>query len=265
MGKSPTLSVMINAARKASVNLLRDFGEVENLQVSQKGPGDFVSQADKKAEQIIIDELSAARPDYAILAEEGGNKETDSKFRFVIDPLDGTNNFLHGLPYWAVSIGLEEDGVPVAGVVYVPVLDELFFAEKGQGAYMNDRRIRVSGRRDTHTAMIAAASPSSVRRKHKAPFPVNHIHKELGANMASVRCYNAAAVDLAYTAAGKFDGAVDLALKKWDVCAGIVLVKEAGGKVSGVLGKDDGYESGDLLASNYHLHDKLLSILSPQK
>lgn len=268
--KSANLTIMINAARKASKDLLRDFGEIENLQVSEKGPGDFVSNADQKAEDTIVRQLSGARPDWDILGEEGANKSTGSEYRFVIDPLDGTNNFLHGFPYWAISIGLEKidkDGKAeiIAGVVMNPVLDEIYYAEKGGGAFLNDRRIRVSGRKDVKNAFIGCGSASSFRRPHKAPFDIRDAIHRLGFNVNSVRCMNAAALDLAFVASGRYDGMVDLALKKWDCCAGIILVKEAGGKVTKPHEFTDGYEDGDILATNFHLHEKLMRILSETK
>lgn len=264
--KSANLSIMINAGRVAAKNLMRDFGEIENLQVSEKGPGDFVSNADKKAEEIIVEQLTASRPSWDILAEEGSNKATEAEYRFVIDPLDGTNNFLHGFPYWAISIGLEKHsskGVElVAGVVLNPMLDEIYYAEKGQGAYLNDRRIRVSGRKHAKNAFIACGSASSVRRPHLAPFDIQQALGNLGNHVSSVRCMCAAALDLAFVAAGRYDGMMDLALKKWDCAAGIVLVREAGGKVTKPHEDKDGYLEGDILATNFHLHEDLMRILS---
>jgi len=268
--KSANLTIMVNAARKASKTLLRDFGEIENLQISEKGPGDFVSNADKRAEETIVAQLLGARPTWDILAEEGSNKSTKAEYRFVIDPLDGTNNFLHGFPYWAISIGLEKfdkDGNAeiVAGVVMNPVMDEIYYAEKGQGAFLNDRRIRVSGRKDTKLAFMGCGSASSYRRPHKAPFDIRDALHRLGHSVNSVRCMNAAALDLAFVASGRYDAMVDLALKKWDCAAGIILVREAGGKVTKPHDFSDGYEDGDILASNFQLHEKLMRILSGTK
>lgn len=264
MKKSPNVTIMINAARAAAKSLLRDFGEVEKLQISEKGPADFVSNADTKAEKIIVEQLKASRPEYGILAEEGNNFESKSEFRYVIDPLDGTNNFLHGFPYWAISIGLEKNGEIVAGVVMAPVFDEIYWAEKGQGAYLNDRRIRVSGRKHFRDAFVGCGSASSYRRPTELPFTIRHVLNRLGESVASVRCMNAAALDLAFVACGRFDAMVDTGLKKWDSCAGIALVREAGGNVTGILeDAKDYYESGNILATNYHLHDKLIRVLSP--
>ncbi len=262
MAISPTLSVMIRAADKAAKSLVRDFGEVEKLQISMKGPGDFVSNADKKAESIIIEELSKARPDYAILAEESGEIKKNSEYRFVIDPLDGTTNFLHGFPYWSISIALERNGEPIAGVISAPILNETFWAEKGQGAFVNNRRIRTSGRRHLNEAFIASGSPSSVRRVTNAPFDILDAMRILSRKVGYIRCVNSAALDLAFIAAGRFDALVDLSLKKWDIAAGIIILKEAGGQITDVFGKDSYYEKGDVIASNYHLHDNLISLLS---
>jgi myo-inositol-1(or 4)-monophosphatase len=268
--KSANLTIMVNAARKASKTLLRDFGEVENLQISEKGPGDFVTNADKRAEETIVAQLLGARPTWDILAEEGSDKSTNAEYRFVIDPLDGTTNFLHGFPYWAISIGLEKfdaDGKAeiIAGVVMNPIMDEIYYAEKGQGAFLNDRRIRVSGRKDLKNAFIGCGSASSFRRPHKAPFDIRDALHRLGHSVNSVRCMNAAALDLAFVASGRYDGMVDLALKKWDCAAGIILVREAGGKVTKPHDFSEGYDDGDILASNFHLHEKLMRILSETK
>ncbi len=263
MTTSPHLTVMINAAKKASGRLLRDFGEVENLQVSAKGPGDFVSNADKKAEETIIKELTTARPDWSILAEESGeHKRSHPDYRFVIDPLDGTTNFLHGFPYWCISIGLEKNGVPVAGVIMSPVHNEIFYAEKNGGTFLNNKRVRVSSRRSLNESFIACGSPSSYRRPTKAPINILQAINKLTPKIGTIRCVNSAALDLAYLASGKFDALVDLSLKKWDMAAGIIILKEAGGKISDVSGGEKFYEEGDVVASNYHLHENLISLLS---
>jgi myo-inositol-1(or 4)-monophosphatase len=265
---SPTLSVMLKAAEKAAKSLLRDFNEVENLQVSMKGPGDFVSNADKRSEEIIIKDLQKARPDYAILAEESGAKtaQNNSEYRFVIDPLDGTNNFLHSFPYWSISIGLEKNGEIIAGVVSVPTLNEVYYAEKGNGAYaQNGRRLRVSSRTKLSDAYIASASPSSVRRTANAPISTMDALNKFSSKVAHVRCVNSAALDLAYVAAGKFDALFDSCLKKWDIAAGIIILKEAGGMVTDLSGGNTYYETGNILATNYGLHDSLIGLLSVPK
>lgn len=263
MATSPHLTVMINAAKKASGRLLRDFGEVENLQVSAKGPGDFVSNADKKAEETIIRELSTARPDWCILGEESGESgNKSSEYRFVIDPLDGTTNFLHGFPYWSISIGLEKNGEPIAGVVMAPIFNEIFFAEKNGGAFMNGKRIRVSSRRHLNESFLACGSPSSYRRPTKSPNNILQIINKITPKVGTIRCVNSAALDLAYLASGKFDAIIDLSLKKWDMSAGIIILKEAGGKITDISGGDKHYEDGDVVGTNYHLHENLISLLS---
>ena len=258
---SPHMTVMQNAVQRASRRLLRDFAEVEQLQVSIKGPGDFVSQADLRAEQSLRDDLGRARPGYAFLMEESGAVGSDNwAWRWVIDPLDGTSNFLHGIPHWSISVGLERrlpDGgsEPVAGVVYAPAVDEMFWAEKGAGAFQNDRRLRVSARRDMQQAMLGtgipfAASSPRQRRLYARTLDV------LMPQVAGVRRFGSAALDLAWVAAGRFDGFWELQLKPWDIAAGIVLVREAGGYATDPAGGDPRL-SGDLIAGNPHLHPLL--------
>ena len=261
---SPILNVMITAVRKAERNLVRDFGEVERLQVSKKGPGDFVSNADRRAEETIIEHLMMARPDYQILAEESGSNygAKEGEYRFVLDPLDGTSNFLHGFHYWAISLGLEKNGELIAGVVSSPVINEVYHAEKSQGAYLNNRRIRVSNRPKIADAYIACGSPSMIRRQTQSAFDVIDVVNKISRKVTSVRCTGSAALDLCNIAAGRFDGLIELGLKKWDTSAGAVILKEAGGKITGISGNDDYYESGDIVASNYHLHDDLIRLLS---
>jgi myo-inositol-1(or 4)-monophosphatase len=263
---SPHLKIMTDAARNAAKGLIRDFGEVEKLQVSKKGPGDFVSNADRRAEEVIISTLLKARPDYGVLAEESAEQiKPNSEYKFVIDPLDGTNNFLHGFPYWSISIGLEKAGEIIAGVVMCPTLDEIYHAEKGQGAFLNNRRIRVSNRPSFSDAFVACGSPSSVRRKTKAPYDIIDVVTKISHEVSSVRCAGSAALDLCKVASGCFDGLVELSLKKWDIAAGIVIVKEAGGRITGVDGSENYYETGDIVASNSHLHEPILKLLSGLK
>src|SRR5579863_1236273 len=238
--RSPVLNVMANAALKATRGLLRDFGEVEQLQVSVKGPGEFVSTADLKAERMLKAELSRARPGYGLLFEEGGATEgSDPHHRWIVDPLDGTTNFLHGIPHFAISIGLERDGEIIAGVVYEPTRDELYWAEKGVGAYLNDRRLRVSARRQMAEALFGTGLSARFR--------------DDPAQAAGVRRFGAAALDLAYVAAGRLDGFWEFGLKAWDCAAGIILVREAGGYVSDLSGGYTMLASGDVLAANDHL------------
>ena len=257
--RSALINVMIAAAQKASRKLLRDFGEVENLQVSKKGPADFVSSADKTAESTLRYELGKARPHYSFLLEESGEVVgTDTSNCWIIDPLDGTTNFLHGLPHFAISIGLMRDNVPFAGVIYEPVHDEMFWAENGQGAHLNDKRIRVSGRTAMDEALFATGIPFKGARDHPL------FLKQLEAVMAvssGVRRFGSAALDLAYIAAGRYDGFWETGLSPWDMAAGIVLVREAGGYVSEIDGRGKMLDSGSILAANDHLHGTLGKLL----
>jgi myo-inositol-1(or 4)-monophosphatase len=258
---SPHMTVMQNAVQRAARRLLRDFNEVEQLQVSIKGPGDFVSQADLRAEQSLREDLARARPGYAFLMEESGVHGSDNwSWRWVVDPLDGTSNFLHGIPHWAISVALERrlpDGSsePYAGVVYAPVVDEMFWAEKGAGAFLNERRLRVSARRDMQQAMFAtgipfAASSAQVRETFGRTLEL------LMPQIAGVRRFGAASLDLAWVAAGRFDGFWELRLKPWDIMAGLVIVREAGGYVTDPYGGDPRLR-GDTVAANPHLHPLL--------
>lgn len=244
---SPVMNVMIAAARKTARALARDFGEVENLQVSRKGPSDFVSAADLKAEKTLYEELSRARPGYGFVMEERGVVEgTDKTNRWLIDPLDGTSNFLHGIPHWAISIALEREGVLIAGVVYNVARDELFWAEKGAGAYLNDKRLRVAARSDMRDALFATGMPF-----HGKPgLDVFLIEAErVLTKSAGLRRWGSAALDLAYVAAGRFDGFWERGLNVWDIAAGAVLVREAGGVVVEPDGGDF-MKTGAILASN---------------
>jgi myo-inositol-1(or 4)-monophosphatase len=257
--RSPILNVMSNAALKAARGLLRDFGEVEQLQVSVKGPGEFVSTADLKAERTLRSELTRARPGYGLLFEEGGAEAgSDPRHRWIVDPLDGTTNFLHGIPHFAISIALERDGEIVAGLVYDPVRDEMYSAEKGLGAYVNDRRLRVSARRKLGEAVIGAGMPYGPQTDHAAFLAT------LGAIMSAtsgVRRIGAAALDLAYVAAGRFDGYWEFGTSPWDIAAGLLLVREAGGYVSDLSGGQTMMTSGDVLAANDHLHLPLAALI----
>lgn len=256
---TPVMTVMVAAARKAARGLQRDFGEVENLQVSLKGPANYVSAADRKAEKTLFEELSKARPGYGFLMEEGGIVEgSDKSHRWIIDPLDGTTNFLHSIPQFAISIGLERDGQMVAGLVYNPIADEMFLAEKGQGAFLNDRRIRVAARRELAQAVVACGIPHLGRPGHE------RFIAELGATMnevAGVRRTGSAALDMAYVAAGRFDAYWETNLAPWDLAAGIVLVREAGGTVSDLNGREDMMNSGGVIAGNETIHRELSSVL----
>jgi len=255
--RSPVINVMAAAALKAARGLIRDFGEVEQLQVSIKGPGDFVSAADLKAERTLKNELTRVRPGYGLLFEEGGSTEgSDNRHRWIVDPLDGTTNFLHGIPHFAISIGLERDGEIVAGVVYEPTRDELYWAEKGAGAFLNDRRLRVSARRQVSEAVIATGLRASDRDNPAYAA----ILAAVTANAAGVRRFGAAALDLAYVAAGRLDGFWEFGLSPWDIAAGLLLVREAGGYVSDLSGGHTMMTSGDILAANDHLHLPLAAL-----
>jgi len=261
--QSPALNVMIAAARKAGRPLIRDFGELENLQISQKGPGDFVTHADKRTEQILIDELTRARPGYGFLGEEGGAIEgKDKSHRFIIDPIDGTTNFLHGIPHFAISIALERDGVLVAGLVFNPITDELYTAEKGHGTYLNDKRLRVASRKELAPSLFATGLPFLGRPHHARAMA------ETAAVMAAtsgIRRFGAAALDLAYVAAGRMDGFWEHGINIWDTAAGIVLVREAGGIVSDFAGRTDGLKGDEIVCANEHLHPQLLKLLKTVK
>jgi myo-inositol-1(or 4)-monophosphatase len=250
--RSPILNVMANAALKAARGLIRDFGEVEQLQVSVKGPGEFVSTADLKAERTLRAELTRARPGYALLFEESGETTgSDPRHRWIVDPLDGTTNFLHGIPHFSISIALERDGEIVAGVVYEPTRDEMYSAEKGFGAYVNDRRLRVSARRRLAEAVMGTGMPYGARADDKGY--IDTLTAVMGAT-SGVRRMGSAALDLAYVAAGRYDGFWEFALAPWDIAAGILLVREAGGYVSDMAGGHDMLTTGDVLAANDHLH-----------
>jgi len=261
---SPALNVVVAAAQKVGRRLLRDFGEVEQLQVSTKGPGDFVSQADLRAEETLRAELGRARPNFAFLGEEEGQSgNSDWEWRWVVDPLDGTTNFLHGIPHWSVSIGIEKrtgEGTSeiVAGVIYNPAADAMFWAEKGVGAFLNDRRLRVSGRRDMLSAVFATGIPFA-KVPRKAEFTA--ILAKLMPQVAGIRRMGSASLDLAWTAAGRYDGYWELGLKPWDIAAGVIILKEAGGYVTDPEGGDS-FASGNVIAGNPFLQPKLRDVVN---
>ncbi len=257
---SGLITVMTRAARKAAPRLRRDFGEVEQLQVSRKGPADFVSMADKRAEQTIVDELRNARPEWGLLVEEAGEIAGNAdKPRWIVDPLDGTTNFLHGIPHFAVSIALQREGELVAGLIYNPANGDAFTAERGKGAFFNDRRIRVAARSRLDNCVIATGIPHRGREGHEA------FLRQLAAVMTSVsgvRRLGAAALDLAWVAAGRFDGYAEHNLGAWDLAAGSMIVREAGGHVSDVEGGPNILKSGSIVAGNTHIHRALLEVLA---
>lgn len=259
MQGSANLNIMIKAARAAGRSLVKDFREVENLQVSMKGAGDFVSRADLAAEKIIRDELTEARPNYGWVGEESAAVEgKDPTRRWIVDPLDGTTNFLHGLPHWAVSIALEYKGEIVAGVVFDPAKDEMFVAEKGQGAFLNESRLRVSGRRDLIECVFATGLPFGGRAD--LPETLQDLARVLP-TCAGVRRWGAAALDLAYVAAGRYDGFWERRLNSWDMAAGIVIVREAGGMVEPLREGGDILEDGEVLVANEQVFDRFARLI----
>jgi len=256
---SALLNVMIAAARKAARALKRDFGELEKLQVSLKGPANFVSAADRRAEETLYQELAKARPGYCFLGEEGGQREgADKSHRWIVDPLDGTTNFLHGIPQFAISIALEREGVVVAGLVYNPANDEMFTAERGKGAFLNEQRIRAAARRRLADAVIACGLPHIGRGDLELGAKETFAMQE---HVAGLRRFGAAALDLAWVAAGRLDGYWERNLKPWDMAAGLILVREAGGFVSDCDGGDDMLAKGHIAAGNETIRNEMLRVL----
>lgn len=264
---SGIIRVMERAARKAGTRLRRDFGEIEHLQVSKKGPADFVSKADRAAERTLWDELRVARPDWGFLMEEGGEiPGEDGKPRFIIDPLDGTSNFLHGIPHFAISIAVQERtldgkawGDVTAGIVYNPITDESFWAEKTRGSWLQDRRLRVSSRRNLDESLIATGIPFAGRGDLGEWM---RIYAEIGPRVAGIRRFGSASLDLAWVAAGRYDGFWESALAPWDTAAGCLLVREAGGFVSDYRGRSLPICDETVLAGNDQLHSKLHKLLA---
>jgi myo-inositol-1(or 4)-monophosphatase len=262
---SGLVTVMTRAARKAAPRLRRDFGEVEQLQVSRKGPADFVSMADKRAEQTIVDELRNARPDWGLLLEEGGAIEGNpAKPRWIVDPLDGTTNFLHGIPHFSISIAVEEkrpDGRAEIshGLIYQPLTDESFWAEKGRGAWLQDARLRVSARRELADSVIGTGIPHC-GRGDAAKWA--KIYSAVGPQVSGVRRFGSAALDLAWVAAGRFDGFWEDDLDLWDTAAGVLLVREAGGFVTDYRGSDRSFERREYLAGSSAIHSKLQKLVA---
>jgi len=262
MARSAIMNVMVSAALKAGRALARDFGEVQNLQVSRKGPADFVSMADKKSESILLKELQTARPSYSFLLEESGEiKGEESQHRFIVDPLDGTTNFLHGIPHFAISIGLESQGRIMAAVIYNPAADELYTAERGDGAFLNDRRLRVSARRHLDDCVIGTGIPHLGCKRHGAYLvELRNVMQEV----AGIRRFGAAALDLAYVAAGRLDGFWEDNLQPWDMAAGLLMVTEAGGYVTDREGGRDAesiFARKNILAGNEYIHAALAKAL----
>ena len=257
--QSATITVMTRTARHAARRVKRDYGEIDQLQVSRKGPADFVTAANTRTEQIIKEELRKARPTFGIVVEGGEDEPGDDPSRrWIIDPIDGTTNFLHGIAHFAISIALEERGQLTAGIVYEPINDQMYWAERGQGTYLNDRRLRVSERKDLSTALIATGIPLMGTDDH--PLFLKQLSKIMSAS-AGVRRFGTASLDLAYVAAGRFDGYWENQIQPWDVAAGIILVREAGGFVSDIDGSDRTFTSGAIVAGNAHLHGVLQGLI----
>ncbi|MGY3237787.1 myo-inositol-1(or 4)-monophosphatase [Bradyrhizobium sp. USDA 4448] len=256
---SATINVMVKAARRAGRSLKRDLGEIEHLQVSLKGPANFVTLADKRAEEILYQDLSKARPGYGFIGEEGGTREgSDKSHTWIVDPLDGTTNFLHGIPQFAISIGLVREGTIIAGVIYNPANDELYIAERGKGVFLNDQRLRVAGRRQLHECVVACGLPHIGRGDHE------EFRREMAAiqdRVAGLRRFGAASLDLAFVAAGRLDGYWERNLQSWDIAAGVLMVREAGGTVSDIATPGDPLVTGHVVCGNEFVHGELVKIL----
>jgi myo-inositol-1(or 4)-monophosphatase len=256
MLRSALLNVMVQAARKAARSLKRDFGEVEHLQVSLKGPANFVTAADRRAEEILHEQLSRARPGYGFVGEEGGRREgADKTHTWIVDPLDGTSNFLHGIPHFAISIALEREGTIVAGLIYNPANEELFTAERGKGAFLNDQRLRVAARQRLVDAVIACGLP------HHGKGDLALFRTEFAAvqdKVAGLRRFGAATLDLAWVAAGRLDAYWERDISPWDMAAGLLMVREAGGYVTDLDGGDAMLAKGHIIAGNETMHRELL-------
>ena len=257
---SPNINIIMKACMKASRSLIRDFGEIENLQVSSKGPGDFVTSADKRTEKIIIEELQKAHPDYGIITEESGiiNKANTNN-RWIIDPIDGTTNFLNGIPQFAISIGYEEENEIKCGVIFDPIKNEMFCAEKGNGAYLNNSRIRVSNKKKLKDALLVTGGPRQSSKIKKEIF--SEFIKVSNSVLSPVRKFGSAALDVAYVACGRFDGYWQRELNYWDIAAGIIILKEAGGFVNFFEKDNESPLKRNILASNSNIHDELSNLI----
>ena len=258
---SPNINVMVNACRKASKHIIRDFGEIEKLQTSVKGPGDFVTMTDKKVEEILIEELRKARPKYSVLSEEIGEiKNDDSEdFKWIIDPIDGTSNFLHGIPHFAISLALENKKEIICGIVFDPIKNEIFSAEKGNGAYLNNQRMRVSARKKLKDCLIVTGGP---RQNHQNKEVCIEEYKKFSSKvLIPIRKMGSASLDMAYVAAGRCDGFWQRNLNYWDIAAGVLLVKEAGGYVTDFDGQDKYVENKTILANNSRISEEMIKVL----
>tara|TARA_B100000700_G_scaffold295705_1_gene358852 strand:+ start:1048 stop:1836 length:789 start_codon:yes stop_codon:yes gene_type:complete len=257
---SANINVMVKACRKAAKTIIRDFGEIEKLQISVKGPGDFVTASDKKVEKIIVDELQKARPSYSILSEECGEIKKDQSFKWIIDPIDGTSNFLHGLPHFAISIGLEHENEIISGIIYDPIKDEMFTAEKGNGSYINNQRIRVSSRSKLKDCLISTGGPRYISDKKDV---ILEEYKKFTSKVnIPVRKFGSGSLDLAYVAAGRFDGYWQRDLHYWDIAAGIIIVKEAGGFITDFNGGNEFIKNKSIIASNSKINKEMIEILN---
>ena len=258
---SANINVMVNACRKASKPIIRDFGEIEKLQASVKGPGDFVTMTDKKVEEILIEELRKARPKYSVLSEEIGEIKNDDTedFKWIIDPIDGTSNFLHGIPHFAISLALENKKEIICGIVFDPIKNEIFSAEKGNGAYLNNQRMRVSARKKLKDCLIVTGGP---RQNHQNKETCIEEYKKFSSKvLIPIRKMGSASLDMAYVAAGRCDGFWQRNLNYWDIAAGILLVKEAGGYVTDFFGKDKYVENKTVLANNSRISEEMIEVL----
>ena len=257
---SANINVIVKACRKASKTLIRDFGEIEKLQVSIKGPGDFVTVSDKKVEKILIEELQKARPNYSILSEEIGEINNDVSFKWIIDPVDGTANFLHGIPHFAISIGLEHNKEIICGIIYDPIKDEMFTAEKGEGSYLNNQRMRVSSRSKLKDCIIFTGGP---KRESKDRDLALKEHNSFSSKIhIPIRKLGSASLDMAYVAAGRCDGFWQRNLNYWDIAAGIIIVKEAGGFVTDFYGKNEYIQNKTILVNNSKIDKEMIEVLS---
>lgn len=256
---SPQINLITRACMKASKSLIRDFGEIENLQVSTKGPGDFVSSADKRTEKILIEELQKAHPDYGIITEEKGiiNK-SNIKNRWIIDPIDGTMNFLNGVPQFAISIGYEEDGEIKCGVIFNPIMNEMYSAEKGNGAFLNNQRIRVSNKKKIGDALLVTGGPKGASKIKDKIFSE---YINISNNVANVRKFGSAALDMAYVACGRFDGYWQRELNIWDIAAGSIIVKEAGGFVDFFDEDRNSPLKKNIISTNSNIHEELKDLI----
>ena len=256
---SANINVMVKACRKASKIIIRDFGEIEKLQVSLKGPGDFVTVSDKKVEKILINELQEARPSYSILSEEIGQINNDKSFKWIIDPIDGTANFLHGIPHFAISIGLEHDNEIICGIVYDPIKDEMFVAEKGNGSYLNNQRMRVSSRSKLKDCIVFTGGPRLESRNKE--LALEEYKKFSSKVLIPIRKLGGASLDMAYVAAGRCDGFWQRNLNYWDIAAGIILVKESGGFVTDFKGENGYTQNKTILVTNSKINGEMIEVL----